>query len=99
MTAADLPRIGREIAAARNAVPFQNRAKFDAESRDFFNAMYREVHGGDAARADALLAAWNDRLQLLTGEPRCHAAPPCLVRGRNESVADYIGRCINAKGK
>jgi hypothetical protein len=99
MTALDLQQIGREMSAARAAVPLRVRPKFDIESRDFFNAIGHAINSGDTARATALLAQWNRRCEWLTRAPDCAAAPPCLVRRDGENITDYINRCIDAKGK
>jgi len=99
MTAPDLQQIGREMSAARTAVPLQSRPKFDIESRDFFNAIGHAIADGDTARASALLTQWSRRREVLTTAPECAAAPPCLVRRKGENITDYINRCIDAKGK
>jgi len=99
MTPRELQEIGREMSVARMNVPLRNRPKFDVESREFFNALGSAVRIGDDALADTLLDRWHSRVAWLTNEPRCCAAPPCLIRRPDESAIDYINRCIDAKGE
>ena len=96
MTAYDLREIGRDMSIARMNVPIQNRPKFEIESKDFFNAIGEAVRAGNDTRAAALLRRWESRVVWLTGEARCCAAPPCLVRRENESLQEYVDRCFDA---
>lgn len=92
----NLRQIGASMSAARMRVPMSNRAKFDIESKDWFEAISAAVNADDSTRAGKLIAQWNDRIWWLTNEPRCHVAPPCLVRKEDETITQYLDRCYEA---
>ena len=94
----DLRRIGADMSAARMRVPPANREKFDIESKDRFEAIHAAADANDAARVGRLLSQWNSRVEWLTREPKCHVAPPCLVRKDGETTEEYISRCYAAEG-
>jgi len=92
----DIQAIGKRIALSRTRVPFQNRQKYEIEAADHFDAIQEALQAGRDDRAAEILAAWEDREYWLTTSPRCHVAPPCLVRRLNETTEHLNERRLAA---
>lgn len=82
----DIQSIGKRIALMRPRVPFQNRQKYEIEAADHFDAIQEALSAGREDRAVEILAEWEEREFWLINSPRCHVAPPCLVRRLDETT-------------
>ena len=96
MKISDVKEIGREMEIARKSVPFRNRAKFDVETKDCYQAICEAVREGNLYRAASLYEGWTLRKIWLSSDPDCHLAPPCLVRKEGETEKAYLDRCYEA---